>query len=98
MGSIVPADPQACRPCSAASRPATLASPTSPSAAPPASQRLVSATPDDNRITLGCIVVAFYEAVVEPLLDRPRGVIYVLPERRPVEALFGGHEPGVAIR
>jgi hypothetical protein len=54
--------------------------------------RLASATPDDNRITLGCIVVpvAFYEAVVEPLLGRQRGVVYVLPEDGPVQAMFAG--------
>jgi len=54
-------------------------------------ERMASATPDDNRISLGCIVVpvAFYEAVVEPVLGRQRGVVYVLPETRPVEAMFG---------
>jgi hypothetical protein len=54
-------------------------------------ERLASATPDDNRISFGCIVVpvAFYEAVVEPALGRQRGVVYVLPETRPVQAMFG---------
>ena len=53
-------------------------------------ERMASATPDDNRISLGCIVVpvAFYEAVVEPMLGRQRGVVYVLPETRPAQALF----------
>ena len=53
--------------------------------------RLASITPDDNRISLGCIVVpvAFYEAVVEPALGRQRGVVYVLPETRPAQAMFG---------
>lgn len=48
-------------------------------------QRLASATPDDNRISLGCIVVdpAFYDSVVGPALGRQRGVVYVLPD--------GGH-------
>ncbi|AEG93868.1 L,D-transpeptidase [Ramlibacter tataouinensis] len=48
--------------------------------------RLASATPADNRASLGCVVVpvAFYEKVVEPLLGRVRGVVYVLPEKRPV--------------
>ncbi|KQW38702.1 hypothetical protein [Rhizobacter sp. Root404] len=52
--------------------------------------RLASPSPDDNRITLGCIVVpvAFYEGVVEPLLGRQRGVVYVLPENGPVQAMF----------
>ena len=63
-------------------------------------ERLASATPDDNRITLGCIVVpvAFYESVVEPLLGRQRGVVYVLPETRPVQAVFGRVEAGLAQR
>jgi hypothetical protein len=52
--------------------------------------RLASPSPDDNRITLGCVVVpvAFYEGVVEPLLGRQRGVVYVLPENGPVQAMF----------
>lgn len=53
-------------------------------------QRLASATPDDNRISLGCIVVeeAFYDAVVAPLLGRQRGVVYVLPEVRDWTEVF----------
>lgn len=63
--------------------------------APPAqrrAQRLDSPTPDDNRISLGCVIVpeAFYDAVVAPLLGRQRGVVYVLPESMPVRAMFGG--------
>lgn len=46
--------------------------------------RLASATPDDNRVSLGCIVVPedFFTSVVQPLLGRRRGVVYVLPEQR----------------
>jgi len=53
--------------------------------------RMASPTPEDNRISLGCVVVpvAFYEGVVAPLLGRQRGVVYVLPEAQPVQALFG---------
>lgn len=56
--------------------------------------RLASPTPDDNRISAGCIVVpvAFYETVVAPTLGSRRGVIYVLPETRPVRAMFGAVE------
>ncbi|WP_298235712.1 hypothetical protein [uncultured Azohydromonas sp.] len=56
-------------------------------------QRLASATPADNRISLGCVVVDadFYVAVVQPVLGRQRGVVYVLPETRTLEAVFG-HE------
>jgi hypothetical protein len=44
--------------------------------------RLASATPADNRISLGCVVVpvAFFEKVVMPALGQRRGVVYVLPE------------------
>lgn len=53
-------------------------------------ERMASVTAEDNRISLGCIVapVGFYEAVVEPTLGRQRGVVYVLPETRPVQTLF----------
>ena len=56
--------------------------------------RLATPTPDDNRISYGCIVVpvAFYEAVVNPTLGSQRGVIYVLPESQPVQAMFGAVE------
>lgn len=54
-------------------------------------ERLASPEPDDNRISYGCVVVpvAFYDAVVEPSLGQHRGVVYVLPEASPVQALFG---------
>lgn len=53
--------------------------------------RLASPTPDDNRISLGCVVVpvAFYENVVRPMLSRTRGVVYILPETRSVRDVFG---------
>jgi hypothetical protein len=52
---------------------------------------LASVTPADNRASLGCVVVApaFYDAVLEPTLGRQRGVVYVLPENQPVQAVFG---------
>ena len=54
-------------------------------------ERLASPVADDRRISFGCIVVpvAFYDAVVGPSLGRQRGVVYVLPESRPVQAMFG---------
>ena len=56
--------------------------------------RLASPTPDDNRISAGCIVVpvAFYDTVVAPTLGSGRGIVYVLPESRPVHHLFGALE------
>lgn len=53
-------------------------------------QRLASATADDNRITLGCVVVdeTFYDNVVAPQFGRRSGVVYVLPETRDWASLF----------
>ena len=45
-------------------------------------QRLASPTPDDNRISFGCINLPseFYRRVVRPLTERSRLVVYVLPD------------------
>ncbi len=53
-------------------------------------QRLASATPLDNRISYGCINVpaAFYDGVVRPAFSRSSGVVYILPEVRPVGSVF----------
>ncbi len=53
--------------------------------------RLASPGADDNRASLGCVVVpaAFYDNVVYPIIGRERAVVYVLPETRPVRAVFG---------
>jgi hypothetical protein len=54
-------------------------------------QRLVSASPRERRISLGCIIVSesFYDAVVAPTLGRKRGVVYVLPDTRSLASVFG---------
>lgn len=54
-------------------------------------ERLASATPDDNRISMGCVVVpvSFYETVVSPVLGKSYGVVYVLPEAQPVQHMLG---------
>lgn len=54
-------------------------------------ERLASETPDDNRISLGCVVVPvnFYETVVNPVLGKSHGVVYVLPETQPVQRMLG---------
>lgn len=53
--------------------------------------RLASPTPDDNRISLGCVVVpvSFYETVVSPVLGKSYGIVYVLPEALPVQHMLG---------
>ena len=53
-------------------------------------QRLRSPSPRDNRITFGCINVpaAFYDAVVRPTFAGTTGVVYILPETRPLDEVF----------
>lgn len=48
-------------------------------------ERLASPSPEDNRISLGCVVVAgeFFDRVVAPVLGHGPGVVYVLPEPAP---------------
>jgi hypothetical protein len=47
--------------------------------------RLASPNPQSRRMSAGCVVVpvAFYEAVVAPVLGRGRGVVYVMAEDTP---------------
>jgi len=53
-------------------------------------ERLKSATPDDNRITHGCINVPtkFYAKVVKPLFKDTSGVVYILPETKSLAEVF----------
>lgn len=57
-------------------------------------QRLASATPDDNRISFGCInvPVQFYDEMIHPVLGAARAVVYVLPETRTVRDEFGSYD------
>ena len=52
-------------------------------------ERLASPTPEDNRVTHGCINVSpgFYEHVVTPAFERG-GVFYILPETLALEEVF----------
>ena len=54
-------------------------------------ERLRSATPDDNRISFGCINVqpSFYHSVVAPAFKQTAGVVYILPETSPASDWFG---------
>ena len=54
-------------------------------------QRLASPSPVDKRITFGCINVSvdFYERVVSPLFTRTQGIVYILPETRAANVVFG---------
>jgi len=53
-------------------------------------KRLKSPTPEDNRITYGCINVPkeFYAKVVRPLFKDTAGVVYILPETKPLNQAF----------
>ena len=53
-------------------------------------QRLATPSVADNRISFGCINVpaSFYDRYVDPLFSRQVGVVYVLPESRPLASLF----------
>lgn len=52
-------------------------------------ERLASPSPDDNRVTHGCINVspAFYEGIVQATFERG-GVFYVLPDNDALEDTF----------
>ena len=53
-------------------------------------QRLTSPQTDDNRISSGCINVPvdFYEAILRPAFAVSKGVVYVLPEIKPLAEVF----------
>ena len=55
--------------------------------------RLASATPLDNRISYGCINVPelFYNRIVAPAFKGTVGIVYILPETKPIEAIFAMH-------
>lgn len=57
-------------------------------------QRLESPTPDDNRISYGCINVPlkFYESLVLPAFTGTNGVVYILPETRTASEVFGSYD------
>jgi len=56
------------------------------------SERMLSPTSEDNRITFGCINVpaSFYTKRVRPLFQRKGGYVYILPDTKPIEAVFPG--------
>lgn len=58
-------------------------------------KRLASPTPDDNRITFGCINVPipFYRQVVRPTFKGAGGIVYVLPETKSLNAALPAFEP-----
>jgi hypothetical protein len=57
-------------------------------------ERLATPTTDDNRISFGCInlPVTFYEDVAKPSVQKYGAVIYVLPEQKTVQQVFGAYD------
>jgi hypothetical protein len=55
-------------------------------------QRLSTPTPEDNRISYGCVnvPVAFYEDVIAPTFRGTVGIVYILPEDRAMAEVFPG--------
>ncbi len=57
-------------------------------------ERLDTPTPDDNRISAGCVnvPVPFFESVLAPAFEKTYGIVYVLPESRPVTEVFPAYD------
>jgi hypothetical protein len=57
-------------------------------------ERLATLTTDDNRISFGCInlPVSFYEDVLKPTVQRYGAVVYVLPEVKSPQQVFGAYD------
>lgn len=60
-------------------------------------QRLASPSPLDNRISYGCInvPVKFYEHVLSPSFKQSSGIVYILPDRKPMAEAFAGFDPSL---
>ncbi|HEX2544378.1 MAG TPA: hypothetical protein VHL79_05845 [Ramlibacter sp.] len=57
-------------------------------------ERLATLTTDDNRISFGCVnlPVSFYESVLSPIVQKHGAIVYVLPETKSVQAVFGAFD------
>jgi hypothetical protein len=53
-------------------------------------ERLATPTPDDNRVSFGCINVpkVFYEATMSATVKGGKSVVYILPDSLPVQSVF----------
>lgn len=53
-------------------------------------ERLLTPTPEDNRISFGCINVGtrFYAQRIRPLFLKKGGVVYILPDTKPLDEVF----------
>lgn len=55
-------------------------------------KRIATATAKDKRVSYGCINVPaeFYDSILSPAFTATEGIVYVLPEVRPVREVFVG--------
>lgn len=58
-------------------------------------QRLASETAEDNRISYGCVNIpaAFFDTHIAPTFATQRAMVYVLPEQKTLQAVFGAQAP-----
>ena len=63
-------------------------------------ERLATPSPDDNRISYGCINVAldFFNHVVRPAFAGTNGIVYVLPETRSAQQVFASYDVDERVR
>ena len=56
-------------------------------------ERLATPTPADNRISFGCINVpiAFFERTVLPEFKNSQGIVYILPDTKPMRDVFANY-------
>lgn len=60
-------------------------------------QRLASESADDNRISYGCINIpaTFFDAHIAPTFSAQQAMVYVLPEQKTLQTVFGMPPPGL---
>lgn len=60
-------------------------------------QRLASESSDDNRISYGCINIPanFFDAHIAPTFSAQQAMVYVLPEQKTLQTVFGVPPPGL---
>ncbi|HEY0823306.1 MAG TPA: hypothetical protein VGD76_05910 [Ramlibacter sp.] len=63
-------------------------------------ERMATEDPGDNRISYGCVNVpaGFYDKVLKPTVMRQGAFVYVLPETRPPQQLFGSFDVPQAVK
>ena len=60
-------------------------------------ERLATPSVDDNRISWGCInvPVTFFESMIRPIFAKRRAFVYVLPDVKSVQQVFGSYDAAV---